>query len=240
MMPRMIALKCPSCHGPLQVPDNHERFFCQFCGSPVVLADALGSGDAGESMPSPRHSEARVPIPEKLQIQDFGDELTIRFRWFRWSVLFLIPFCIAWNAFLVGWYAMAGQMQGMPGPLRIVFLVFPIAHVAVGLGLIYAVLTMLFNRTTIRIRHGALDIRHGPIFFPGNRTISVDELEQLDCRSETSRTSKGGIQTTQTLHARLKNGKTIKLLSCMEEGDVIRAVEQLVEQHLGIRDEPTA
>lgn len=235
-MDRMIALKCPSCHGPLQVPADRERIFCQFCGASVVLAEALGRGAPRQTEPGPRSSEVRVAIPEHLHIQDLGGELTIGYRWFHWGVLFLIPFCIAWNAFLVGWYAMAGQMEGMPAPLRIVFLVFPIGHVAVGLGLIYAVLTMLFNRTTIRVRHGALDIRHGPIFFPGSRSISVDELDQLYCRSEPCRTSKGGSQSTW-LYARLKNGAAIKLLRCMEGGDVLRAVEQLVEQHLGIRDE---
>lgn len=239
-MPRMIALKCPSCNGPLEVPDDRERFFCQFCGSPVVLAEALGRGESGRTPRTLDPSEVRVAIPEHIHIQNLGDELTISYRWFRWGVLFLIPFCIAWNAFLIGWYAMAGQMQEMPGPMRIIFLVFPLGHVAVGLGLIYAVLTMLFNRTTIRIRHGAMDIRHGPIFFPGNRTISVDDLDQLYCRSEHRRSSKGGSQTTHTLHARLKNGAAVKLLSCTEGGDVLRAVEHLVEQHLGIRNEPAA
>jgi hypothetical protein len=237
-MPRMIALKCPNCNGPLEVPDDRERFYCQFCGSPVVRPEAAGGEEAGRDFPSPRDPGVRVAIPDKLQIQDFGDELTISYRWFHWSVLFLIPFCIAWNAFLVGWYALAGQMQGMPGAMRIVFLVFPIGHVAVGLGLIYAVLTMLFNRTTIRVRHGELGIRHGPIFFPGNRTVSIDDLDQLYCRHETRRTSKGGSQTTHSLHARLKNGTAVKLLSHTADEDVLRAVEHLIEQHLGIEDKP--
>lgn len=233
-MPRMIALKCPNCNAPLQAPEDCERYFCQFCGTPVLVA---APGQNKRRDPASSRGVARPrPVPEQLQIEELGGELKLSYRWFTWGVLALIPFCIAWNAFLVGWYSMAGEMDGVPGGMRIIFLLFPIGHVAVGLGLIYAVLTMVLNRTTIRVRNGLLSIRHGPIYFPGNRTLPVDEIDQLYCRTSKSTGSKGGTQTSHTLHVRLKNGTSLKLLGCPLEGTLAAAVEQLVERHLGIRD----
>jgi hypothetical protein len=231
---RTIALDCPNCDAPLQAPEGREQIFCQFCGTPVVVQRAPRLKSDREAPPE----DVSVPIPAKLSIEDHGDELTISWRWFSWAVLFLIPFCIAWNAFLIGWYSMAVAFDGlMPGPMQIVFLVFPLGHVAVGLGLLYAVLVMLFNRTTIGVRHGELSVRHGPIFFPGSQTHSVDDIEQLYCTQETSRGNKqGSVHYKHSLMLKLKSGRAVKLLSSTSDYEVARAVEHLVEKRLGVEN----
>src|SRR6185503_9809473 len=86
-----------------------------------------------------------VPIPERYTVSRHGDELSISWRWFKpGQHLFLLFFVIAWDAFLVNWYFGAG-----PGSGDIFFYVFPIAHVAAGIGLTYAVLTGFLNRTYV-------------------------------------------------------------------------------------------
>lgn len=225
-----IALTCPACDAPLSVPEGRGQFYCQFCGTPVTLP-------ANSAMKDPsRLKKAAVAIPEKLQVAEFGGDLRISWPWFQWTGLFLIPFCIAWNAFLIGWYSMALSDFGPPGGMKIIMLVFPIAHVAVGIGLLYACLVLLLNRTTIHITFGELIIRHGPIPAIGNRTISVDEIEQLYVKHERNQ---GREHTSHNypLLARLKSGEEVKLLPRNSEVDVARAVEQLVEAHLNIRDQ---
>jgi hypothetical protein len=239
----MVALKCPSCNAPLQAPDDVPRFTCQFCGMSVVPAEARRAADAvaGDSPVTESAAKPAVPIPEKLQIDEFGDELTLSWRWFSPAVFFLLPFAIAWNAFLVGWYAMAGSMPDvMPAPMRIIFLVFPIAHVAVGLGLIYAVVTMLLNRTTLRIRHGQLQVTHGPIYYPGGRTLAVDDIDQLYCGTAAGQSADGKAGIKFALHARLKSGRTVVLFPALGDVGLARAVEQLVERRLGIADQSVA
>jgi DNA-directed RNA polymerase subunit RPC12/RpoP len=239
-MPEMLALNCPNCKAPLEVPDNRQRYFCQFCGTPVLVLERASAAAPREQSTdeSRRHAKGAVAIPEKLRIEELGDELTLSWSWFNWAVAFLIPFCIAWNGFLVGWYSMASHMgdAGMPGPMKIIFLVFPIGHVAVGLGLLYACLAMLFNRTTIRVGRGQLAVKHGPIYFPGGRTVPVDDIEQLYCTREFRAGSKGDNGPRHELSAKLKSGRSIKLLPGNMDADVIQAVEHLVEKHLGIED----
>jgi hypothetical protein len=154
-------------------------------------------------------------------------------------VLFLIPFCIAWNAFLVGWYSMAVS-NGPGGGMQIIMLLFPIAHVAVGLGLLYFCLLVLFNRTVVRVSYGELELTHGPLPVPGNHRVPVDEIAQLYIRHEHKQGNQGSTSHTYPLIARLKSGQDLKLLPTNSELNVARALEQLVEEHLGIRDEPVA
>ncbi|MCA9030709.1 MAG: hypothetical protein KDA66_07875 [Planctomycetaceae bacterium] len=226
-----IALKCPSCNAPLTAPAGRGQFYCQFCGTPVTIPNVHRSDDA-----SSRDAKTAVAIPEKLRVEEFGGELRISWGWFNPSVFFLIPFCIAWNAFLIGWYSMAMGDHGPPGAMKWIMLIFPIGHVAVGLGLFYACLAMLFNSTSIRVMYGQLEIQHGPIPFPGNRTVPVDDIDQLYVKHERNVGEKGTSHNYPLL-ARLKSGREVKLLPHNSEVEISRAVEQLVEKYLNIKDQ---
>lgn len=230
-MPQPTPLKCPCCDAPLTPPEGRGQFYCQFCGTPVTFP---GSNDlSGPVGPKPA-----VAIPEKLRVEDLGGELRITWRWFSWAVFLLVPFCIAWNGFLIGWYGIAFSDVGPPGPMKFIMLIFPIAHVAVGLGLLYACLLMFFNSTLVRVSFGELEIRSGPLPVPGNRRIPLDEIAQLYVRHDQKKGSEGNTSHTYPLLARLKDGQEVPLLPRNSELAVARALEQLVEEHLGIRDEP--
>lgn len=177
-----------------------------------------------------------MPIPSKVRVEEFGNDLRLSWSWFSPVALFLIPFCIGWNAFLIFWYSIALSDDGPPGAFRWIMLVFPIAHVAVGIGLLYACLTMLFNRTVVWIRSGQLTVRHGPIPSWGNHTVFVDDLEQLFVRHSTHRTKNGGMSHNYKLCALLRTGRELELLPCQTEAALARGVEHLVESHLGIED----
>lgn len=236
-MAQPTPLKCPCCDAPLTPPEGRGQFYCQFCGTPVAIPARQPDSpeDAPFSGPKPA-----VPVPDQLCVEERGGELRITWRWFTWGVLFLIPFCIAWNAFLVGWYSMAAGGHGAPGGMQIIMLLFPIGHVAVGLGLLYVCLLLILNRTVIRVSYGELELRHGPLPVPGNRRVPADEIAQLYVGHERQPRRNGDSSHAYPLIARLKSGQQLKLLPRNTQLDIARALEQLVEEHLGIRDEPVA
>ncbi|QDU39478.1 hypothetical protein Mal4_38230 [Maioricimonas rarisocia] len=236
-MAQLTPLKCPCCDAPLTPPEGRGQFYCQFCGTPVSRPQAPPRSEADDSYVD--EPQPAVAIPEKIEVEELGSDLRIAWRWFNWSVLFLIPFCIAWNAFLIGWYSIAFSDNGPPGAFRFIMMVFPLAHVAVGLGLLYACLLMLFNQTIIRISYGNMSIHHGPIPAPGNRTIPVDDIDQLYIKHKRSQ-GKNGTSHQYPLLARLKSGQEVNLLPRHSELDVSRAVEHLVESHLGIENRRVA
>ena len=227
-MPEPVVFTCPSCNAPLTVPQGRGQFFCQFCGA-ATLPKSSGSDTAA---PKPL-----VAIPDKLKVEERGRDLRISWRWFSWAILPLVPFCIAWNSFLIGWYSIAFSDDGPPGAFKFIFLIFPIGHVAVGMGLLYACLLGILNRTKIEITRNEFRVVHGPIPAGRGRTISVGEIEQLFVKREhpgqSSRTPHGRFP----LVARLKTGHEIKLLPRNTDLEVARAIEQLIESHLDIEDQ---
>jgi hypothetical protein len=213
-------MQCPSCGA--GIPDDALR--CEFCGRPVNRGAA-----------SPRGVAAR---PSKFHVEDDGALLRISWRWFSPVVFFLLPFAIAWNAFLVGWYGMAtGDMGPSPFFFRLIFLVFPLGHVAVGVGLAYFVLALIFNRSEVLVDRGVLSVKHGPIPWSG-ATVNSDDIEQIFCKQ----TGRGGsdAQPSFSVQARLKDGSVRSLLSHVTSSEEALYLEQAIERHLRIRDVPVS
>ena len=81
-----------------------------------------------------------IGVPEKMQISKNFQQLRIVRKWFGFKFVFLTLFVIIWDAFLVNWYAMAFS-SSFQSAFDLMFFLFPLIHVAVGIGLTYYVLT---------------------------------------------------------------------------------------------------
>lgn len=233
-MADMIHMKCPACAAPLEAPEGREQFYCRFCGTSVVVP--------GEEPADDRDVEDRGPvvIPEKLIVHDYGHELSLTWRWFKPAGLMLLPFCIVWNAFLIGWYWIAFSANGPDGPFRFIMILFPIAHVAVGVGLLYACAVLLCNSTKVRVKDHLLTVTHGPIPAGKKQEVAVHEIDQLYVKQGVNKKFRSSNDSvwSHTLYARTKSGREITLLANNDDAMIARAVEHLVEKHLGIQDKP--
>lgn len=230
-------MNCPYCGAPIPSSDvNIVRLVakCKSCNEVFSFGDeSAGKPLAATAADHREGPTAPPPMPPGLQTAIVGDALHIRYKWFRPAILFLLFFAIAWDSFLLFWY---GAALFVPGPGKIIMLVFPIAHLAVGVGITYAVLCGLFNTTTISVSRGALGIRHAPFSWGfGNKLIPVDQLDQLYCRSETT-SGKNGSTTTYSLHAILADGKRLDLITKLDDRDLAAYLEFAIEKHLGIED----
>jgi len=243
-----MQLKCGQCGAPFRAADLHlDRGIgvCSACGGVQRLPGSTNSVPKKESRTSAAlKSQEPVPIPEHFTVEDDGQSLTIRQRWFQWALVFLLFFAIAWDSFLVGWYWMLtsgpfGGDQGMPGPFKLIFFVFPIAHVAVGVGLTYFVLAGFLNSTVIRVAHGILSVRHGPLPWRGNLDMPTDGIEQIYCQNKlrTHHRRRGHSSTSMIyeVHA-VVAGQKRKLLSGLHDADHALFVEQSLERYLSIED----
>lgn len=237
-----MQVQCPSCRELLRAEDmNLEHLVgrCRKCHSLVNLRDYL---PASEPQGLADHSQHLTDaIPEKIAVEDTGSQVCFRWRWYSWSIWFLVFFCITWDSFLIFWYSLAIVNPGMPW----LFFVFPIAHVAVGIGLTYYTLAALFNSTTVTVDHEAVRIRHGPIPWPGNVTLPVEEIMRLHVESEpgnlcvpardsyTNRAIRRPIPRRVSVVATLKNGRMKRLLVLDDEG-IAWYFKHQIEKLLGI------
>jgi hypothetical protein len=180
-----------------------------------------------------------VKLPKRFQVEQWGTDLVITRRWYAHSVWALLAFCIFWDGFLVVWYSagigmlLKGRGEFWPA---VVMLLFPVLHVAVGLGLTYLVLCMFLNRTVVRLSHGELSVQHGPLPCGSSSRLMTADIQQLFCTEKRMR-SKSGCNFTYDLKALKRDGTQAELVTGLEDLDHARFLEQQIEGHLKIRDE---
>ena len=182
----MAAVKaiCPACQAQATAADINIAAMtavCRACGEVFRLPD-LGAIDTAPTRPVEAERPRVVVVEDTL-----GGGVRLSWGWWRWSYLFLVFFAIAWDGFLVFWYAMA--VFG-PGPGHSAFswfaILFPICHVAVGVGLTYFLIAAMLNRTTVELDQSLLTTRVGPVPWLGNRALARERIHRLKvARSET-------------------------------------------------------
>lgn len=205
---------------------------CRSCNAVFSFAEELGA--RGDSPPPEPEARLKVPLPRGITEETMGRSLLLKRRWFTRKVFFLIFFCTFWDGFLVLWYSLAVK-EGAP----LVMVIFPVFHVAVGAVITYLAAASIVNTTVINVERGTISIRHGPLPWPGNRTIDSSDLEQLYAEKRFHRTKHGGYHTYE-LSAVLKSGGRIKLLAGLEDPEQALYLEQEIERHLNIQDRRVA
>ncbi len=228
---RLVELRCKSC-GALLKPENVvERLAmarCDHCGA-VFGIEGLPSATAGEVS----RERGPVPMPKGIEVNQFGGSLEITRRWFGFAFLFLVFFCIVWDGFMVVWHAIALSSGAW------FMSVFGLIHTAVGVGLTYYTIAGFVNSTVIRAGQGLIEIRHGPLPWPGNKTLPSYEVEQLYSQEKVHR-GKNGVHYTYTVQAMMSNGRRETVVGGLTDTEQALYIEQQVEQFLGIQDKPMA
>lgn len=176
----------------------------------------------------------QAPIPEHIAMEYTPAGLTFTYRWFSIPYIFLAAFALLWDAFLVVWYSIAFSQDA---PL--IMLIFPLVHVIVGVGVTYAALAGFYNRTVITVGQGKLSIQHGPIPWPGNKTLQASELTQLYSEERVIRVN-NGTQMRYQLNAISHENRKLKLLGGLNSPSEVRFLEDKLEEQLGIQDRPVA
>lgn len=238
----VITRDCPKCAAPLDVETGQRRLNCRYCGSALELVRE-GSDRDYHLEERPEASEpAIVPCPESLTVEEYGGTLTMSWRWFHPSLFFLLFFCIAWDAFLIVWYTLAFGDVGLqaPGPFRLLMFVFPIAHVAVGVGLTYFVVAGFLNTTKVVTDGNMLRVTHGPIPWKQPTPIPVDDVDQIYVKQAAfKKGNPPGIHEHTpgigyTLNALNRNGSQTVLLKRLTDSDRALYIANRLREHLGI------
>jgi sporulation protein YlmC with PRC-barrel domain len=180
----------------------------------------------------PKFRREKAALPRRFQLEDDGTATRISWRWFRPSHLALAGFCVVWDGFLLVWYTIALSRSEW------LMVVFPVLHVLAGLGLTYSTLAGFLNRTHIEVRRDELTIRHGPLPWRGNQTLSRRSLTQLYGEEIIQRSKGQRTGTVYNLMALDREGRKVKLLTDLAEKEQVLYLEQALERRLGIEDAP--
>ena len=170
-------------------------------------------------------------LPDKLELRNQGTGIEIVRTWFGWSVIATTAFAVFWDGFLFFWYSMAF------GTGNAMMTLFPLIHVAVGVGVTYAALAGWVNRTRIAVDQGRISVRHGPLPWLGNKDLDGSNLKQLYSKEKISR-GRNSTSVKYEVHAITTSGKNEKLLSGLETSEQALYIEQEIERYFRIEDAP--
>jgi len=227
-MNTFLTLSCPSCGAQISVTEDSTRFRCEYCGNEHVMKEAADLRTAALQVPI----RPKVTIPDVVKIEKDGQSARIVQKWFSLKYVPMAFFCVAWDAFLCFWYSMA-----FGGSMPWIFIVFPIAHLAVGIGLTYSTLCGFINRTVLEVSRDELAVWFEPLPWLGEKRLKTADLKQLFCKEKVTR---GESSTTRQyqLYAVTREDKEIQLLSNLDTPDVAFFFEQQIEGWLKINDRP--
>lgn len=242
-MPDLITLECPSCGGRTEFSADTEILTCQYCGNkhifrlpnpttgytPSAVFGKL-TPPASETTISSKALEQLRPRPKEVSLEKRGDRLEITWRWFSWTFIPLALFCAAWDGFLCFWYSIA-----LSGGAPWIFIVFPVAHLAVGVGLTYYTLAGFLNSSQVVVDRENFSVSHGPLPWMGGLKVPVNQVEQLYCKEKPGR---GDSSTTYQMSVILKDGRKKDLLSNLDSPEIGFYIEHQIEGWLDIPDRP--
>jgi hypothetical protein len=238
-----MRLHCEACQAALRAEDVRFDLAlakCNLCGAVYDFASRQTRGahtpEAPRGLAPIRPRAAR---PANLREEGTDEYTALSWRWFRASHVFMAFFCLMWDVIMV--MALIGTPIDM-WP-------FLLLHLGVGAGFSYVTLAGMLNTTRVEASRSELTIRHGPLPWPGNRTVPGHELTQLYCQE--ARGSKKGLfgmfhdagdlfASSYSLHGVDRQGRQVKLLSGLEDKNQVLYLELALERQLGIEDSPVA
>lgn len=216
-----------------QLPDElpnevGDVIACEYCGSTLPTSIWKGGNR------NPPSTQGSVPIPQGYQVSDDGHRLSIVIPWFSPVFFFLVFFCLFWDGFLIAWYFFipTGEM----GWMGLAFLLFPLIHVAVGVGLTYFTIAGFVNRTEIMVQDDVLSVKHVPLPWPGNLQIATSEIQQLFCDAHQT-VNEGRVSIFYKVYVVDRNNERKKLLGPLSDKQHALFLEQAIENHLRIEDQ---
>lgn len=240
-----MELACPKCAAKVPASAiNVDRMIakCDACSDVFRFESQLGLRSGRARLPKPRSIRVEGESDDGARPGDIGyresarttgGRLGISRRWFSPMSIFTLVFAIVWCGFLTIWYATA-----FAGGAQLEALLFPLLHVAVGFFLFYWSIASFVNRTRIVVDGGRLSVRHGPLPWPGSRDLEVRSIKQLFVRTRVTHT-KNGTSSSYALCADV-DGTAIDLVRGLSQADEARYIEQVIEEHLSIEDDPSA
>jgi hypothetical protein len=194
-----------------------------------VIADRVAA--SGVEVVSDESPGLRVP--SNITCEPCADGVTLTERWFSWLAVVGVPLCIAVDGLLLLGYLLVPK-----GPAWFLVQLLLLPGVLLGLYITYYTVAKLVNRTVVHVAPEQLSIRHGPLPWPGNRTIELSNVEQFECRKAVSHNYQGDEWVTYTLVAVLHDGRELDLLWRIGSPEAAHVLEYETRQWLSPDKQP--
>ncbi len=169
-------------------------------------------------------------IPAGLEAQqDFG-RLTVTYRWFSWRTIFphLMTTLFGLGTIVISMW-ISGDRNAAAESSDFFIRFAPLIGLLMAVGGGYMTVATMLNRTVIDISSDRIGVRHGPLPYPGNRSLACADLQQM---AVVEREHKSDEPATYQLKATLKTGESLTLWSNAKR-ERLDYLKQAIEQQSG-------
>lgn len=241
-----MQIRCVSCRKDIPAEDvnlDNGLAKCRSCHAVFEFADQVRKSGGGGAAAAPRKRQREpVPMPKNLAVAEGPQTLDIVRRWGRGPGCFLLFFATFWNSivsvFVVA--AASGMMKekGTGDPVGWFIWLFLTPFIIIGVATGYTALAFLLNSTTIKVEGNELKIGHGPLRWPGAKSVDPSQISQLYCSEYVAYTQNRVPQYRFKVHAIMMDGSRMDLVGGLDDAGQALYLEQILEKHLGIEDRP--
>ncbi len=226
--------RCDLCGATLQPGDVQPELLCVRCSSCHGIYGLLRS-DAEELLgrpATPPPASTPEPLDSRWTVSREGEVLRLSWSWYEPSIWVMVIACLVFASLGVGglldMVKFKGNTSGQDGGLMML-----------GMSLIsgYVCLLSLVNRTSITAsRQTGLEVRHGPLpSFHLSRTLEMRDIRQLYGKHHPHPRRDREFYELRVL---LADGSNKRLLSNRHTAEQVLFLERMLEDHLGVRDQP--
>lgn len=229
----LICPKCDETRTPDDVNYDTGKVCCAICGSRIEV-----KGDPPSESDRPPASQL-IKAPKELQVEQDGSRLriTVRRPELYYCRTIALAFSIAWFLMIgAGWVFLLADALNALGAWEV------LGALAGGLGLLlfYGFLVGILNRKVVIATPNRLKVRQQPLPWVGTRTVAKDRMNQVFVKSRWHRTRHRIRYRSYQLRVVLRNNREIVLLRRLGSLQEALYIEQAIEQHFGLIDQPVA
>ncbi len=220
-------LNCPECSAQVNTEDiNIQKLvaICNKCGHLFQFDDKLEGSSKTKFIPRPQ--------PKQVTVENQINQLTVEWRWWGKDSVEKVITILVWP--MLFYFFLFENLSDFGQSSTIPFLPY-IPHIFIGTAVLYSLALQFLNSTTFVIDEFEFKLRHGPLPWLGNRTMSRDDIVQLFTKEVVERKRR---RTTSSFHlfAILQNGKDLRLISTGSQPEIAQYIEQELEAFMGIQN----
>ena len=173
-----------------------------------------------------------MTLPKGFELNYFDEYMQITRVWHSFKTFFVLIGALIFN----GVWMTNGFFEILFSDRELLLKLFCLVFIVIGLGSVYLTIATWLNKTQIYVSKDAIEIKHKPIPWPGNKRIETSNIKQLFVK-KISRSS-GNNRTTYTFNVLgvTSESKQFKLITGLERHQHAHFIERKIEDYLNIEN----
>ncbi len=180
------------------------------------------------------HEVSDIPLPRGIEINFHDEYIQITRTWFSlFKLIGIILSAIVFNFVVINKGMLGVVMSDAALPPK----AFSLLFIIIGITLIYLALVIWINKSQIYVSKKAIEIKHQPLPWLGNKRIETSNIKQFFVKKKVGSERNGTRTVSFHVMGVTDNDKTFKLITGLKSSNQALYIEQEIEKYLGIENE---